>query len=244
MSLSSNSERFLNAFAIIENDMNRRIKSDKYISYSELVRRMATLDRSYHQLRRYLEEFGDLRNAIVHERIDGAVIAEPHLKVVEQIEHIATLLTQPERVKPAFLKKVNYLYNDMPLKQAVQTLDSWRHSKIPVYDRKMNFKGLLTTDAVTHFLVKAIGQANCDFPNVTIEEVMKLDEKYRSVTFVSENTTLLNVISEFETHLRQGKKLYEIIITQDGASNQKPLGIITTFDLPLIYEKINHNLLK
>lgn len=244
MSLSANSERFLNAFAVIENDMNRRIKSDRYISYAELVRRMATLDKSYHQLRRYLEEFGDLRNAIVHERIDGEVIAEPHLKVVEQIEHIAQLLTQPERVKPAFLKKVNYLYDDIPLKQAVTTLDSWRHSKIPVYDRKMNFKGLLTTDAVTHFLVKAIAQANCDFPEVSVDEVMKLDEKYRAVTFISENATLLSVINEFESHLRQGKKLYEIIITQNGSSNQKPLGIITTFDLPLIYDKINHKLLQ
>ena len=243
MSLSANSERFLNAFAVIENDMNRRIKSDRYISYAELVRRMATLDKSYHQMRRYLEEFGDLRNAIVHERIDGEVIAEPHLKVVEQIEHIAQLLTQPERVKSSFLKKVNYLYDDLPLKQAVQTLDTWRHSKIPVSDRKMNFKGLLTTDAVTHFLVKAIGQANCDFPDFSVDDVMKLDEKYRAVTFVSENATLLSVINEFESYLRQGKKLYEIIITQNGSSNQKPLGIITTFDLPLIYDKINHNLL-
>lgn len=244
MSLSSNSERYLNAFAIIESDMNRRIKSDRYISYAELVRRMSNIDKAYHQLRRYLEEFGDLRNAIVHERINGEVIAEPHLKVVEQIEHIAQLLTQPERVKPAFLKKVNYLHTDISLKQAVQNLDTWRHSKIPVYDRKMHFKGLLTTDAVTHYLVKAISQANCDFPEVTVEEVMKLDDKYRAVTFVSENTTLLNVINEFESHLRQGKKLYEIIITQDGASNQRPLGIITTFDLPLIYDKLNYNLIK
>jgi hypothetical protein len=87
--------------------MNRRVKSDRYISYAELVRRVSNLDKGYHKFQRYLEEFGDLRNAIVHERIDGEVIAEPHLKIVLEIEQIASVLTQPERVKDHFLKKVD-----------------------------------------------------------------------------------------------------------------------------------------
>lgn len=105
MSNKPNSERFLIAFTAIEGEMNRRIKSDRYISYSELVRRMSNMDRNYHRFQRYLEEFGDLRNAIVHERIDGEVIAEPHLKEVESIEHIAELLTQPERVSRIILQR-------------------------------------------------------------------------------------------------------------------------------------------
>lgn len=244
MSLTSNSERFLTAFTAIESDMNKRVKSDRYISYAELVRRVATLDRSYRKFQRYLEEFGDLRNAIVHERIDGEVIAEPHLKVVEEIEQIAQVLTQPERVKDFFLKKVSFIYEDTLLEEAVKLLEQTQYSKIPVYDRSNHFKGLLTTDAITFFLVKNISQANCAFPKVTVKEVISIDLKDRNVSFISQNTTLISVIAEFEHHLALGKRLQEIIITQDGALNQKPLGIITVADLALIYEKINRNLIR
>jgi len=244
MSLSPNSDRFLAAFTAIESDMNKRIKSDRYISYSELVRRMANLDRGYHKFQRYLEEFGDLRNAIVHERIDGEVIAEPHLKIVEEIEQIASVLTQPERVKDVFLKKVYTVSEETPLKDAVTLLDNSKYSKIPVYDTHNHFKGLLTTDAITHFLLKNIAETHCAFPNASVKDVIALDPKDRNVAFISQNTTLISVIAEFERHLSLGKRLQEIIITQDGALNQKPIGIITVADLALIYEKINRNLIR
>lgn len=244
MSLSANSDRFLAAFTAIESDMNKRIKSDRYISYSELVHRMANLDRGYHKFQRYLEEFGDLRNAIVHERIDGEVITEPHLKIVEEIEQIASILTQPERVKDYFLKRVVTVTEETPLQEAVTLLDNSKYSKIPVYDKQNHFKGLLTTDAITHFLLKNISEANCAFPKANVKAVIALDPKDREVSFISQNSTLINVIAEFERYLFLGKRLQEIIITQDGALNQKPLGIITVADLAVIYEKINRNLIR
>ena len=156
MSEKANSERFLIAFSAIEAEMNRRIKSDRYISYSELVRRMSNLDRNYHRFQRYLEEFGDLRNAIVHERIDGEVVAEPHLKEVESIEHIAELLTQPERVSTNYLMKVEYCLEDDSLERVLDKLRPKHYSKLPVYDSKMVFKGLITTDLIYDYLVKNI----------------------------------------------------------------------------------------
>ena len=243
MSLTANSERFLNAFSIIENDMNRRIKSDHYVSFSELVRRMATIDKAYHKFQRYLEELGDLRNAIVHERIDGEVIAEPHLKIVEEIEQIAQVLTQPERVKDHFLKQVTLIDEDQTLSEAVAILETSKYSKIPVYDKTQRFKGLLTTDAIAHFLIKNISEANCAFPQIMVKEILNLDTEERDVSFISVDTSLVGVIAEFEHALATGKRLQEIIITQDGALNQKPLGIITITDLPAIYEKINRNLI-
>lgn len=243
MTLTSNSERFLIAFTTIEADMNRRIKSNHYVSFSELVRKMSYSDRSYKKFQRYLEEFGDLRNAIVHERIDGEVIAEPHLKIVEEFEHIAQLLTQPERVKDHFLKKVDFLFENETLEKAVTILEKTNYSKIPVYDRKNRFVGLLTTDAITIYLFKNIKAANCAFPKVMIKDILLVDAKERNVSFVSDTTTLIGIITEFDRALASGKRLQEVIITQDGALNQKPLGVITIADLPMIYEKINRFLI-
>ena len=242
MSEKSNSERFLIAFAAIEGEMNRRIKSDRYISYSELVRRMSILDRNYHRFQRYLEEFGDLRNAIVHERIDGEVIAEPHLKVVQSIEHIAELLTQPERVSQSYLTKVDYCLESDSLKSVLHKLLPKHYSKLPVYDSKMVFKGLITTDLIYVYLVNNIKLIHGEIPEVTIHSILEQDEKNRLVEFIPAHSTLLSVVTHFERSLALGKRLNALIITQDGASNQKPLGIISISDLPKIYDKINKDL--
>lgn len=242
MSNKPNSERFLIAFTAIEGEMNRRIKSDRYISYSELVRRMSNMDRNYHRFQRYLEEFGDLRNAIVHERIDGEVIAEPHLKEVESIEHIAELLTQPERVSPNYLTKVEYCLDTDLLESVLKKLLPRHYSKLPVYDHKMHFKGLITTDLIYEYLVKNIENIQGEIPNITMKEILEQDEKNRMVEFIPSHSTLLSVVSQFERSLALGKRLNALIITQDGASNQKPLGIISISDLPKIYDKINKDL--
>ncbi len=242
MSNKPNSERFLIAFTAIEGEMNRRIKSDRYISYSELVRRMSNMDRNYHRFQRYLEEFGDLRNAIVHERIDGEVIAEPHLKEVESIEHIAELLTQPERVSPNYLTKVEYCLDTDLLEPVLKKLLPKHYSKLPVYDHKMHFKGLITTDLIYEYLVKNIENIQGEIPNITMKEILEQDEKNRMVEFIPSHSTLLSVVSQFERSLALGKRLNALIITQDGASNQKPLGIISISDLPKIYDKINKDL--
>ena len=242
MSNKPNSERFLIAFTAIEGEMNRRIKSDRYISYSELVRRMSNMDRNYHRFQRYLEEFGDLRNAIVHERIDGEVIAEPHLKEVESIEHIAELLIQPERVFPNYLTKVEYCLDTDLLESVLKKLLPKHYSKLPVYDHKMHFKGLITTDLIYEYLVKNIENIQGEIPNITMKEILEQDEKNRMVEFIPSHSTLLSVVSQFERSLALGKRLNALIITQDGASNQKPLGIISISDLPKIYDKINKDL--
>ncbi len=242
MSQKANSERFLIAFSIIEGEMNRRVKSERYISYSELVRRMSTMDRSFHRFQRYLEEFSDLRNAIVHERIDGEVVAEPHLKEVESIEHIAQLLTEPERVKPQYISEVEYCLETDLLDTVLNKLLSKHFSKLPVYDEKLLFKGLITTDAINQYLVKNIKNIQGKLPTITIKDLLLQDEKKRTVEFITVNATLLSVVILFENSLTAGKRLNALIITQDGASNQKPLGIISVSDLPRIYEKINRDL--
>ena len=242
MSQKANSERFLIAFSIIEGEMNRRVKSERYISYSELVRRMSTMDRSFHRFQRYLEEFSDLRNAIVHERIDGEVVAEPHLKEVESIEHIAQLLTEPERVKPQYISEVEYCLETDLLDTVLNKLLSKHFSKLPVYDEKLLFKGLITTDAINQYLVKNIKNIQGKLPTITIKDLLLQDEKKRTVEFITVNATLLSVVILFENSLTAGKRLNALIITQDGASNQKPLGIISVSDLPRIYDKINRDL--
>ncbi len=240
---TQNSERFLNAFSKIENEMARRMHSTRYISYAEMARSLAKVDKTYRRYRRYLEEFGDLRNAIVHERIDGEVIAEPHLKEVEKIEQIAQILTQPEMVFPRFQKKVEIAYLDEKLSDVINRMKPKRFSKLPVYDRHGAYVGLLTTDAFSYFVVDHIKDVMCEIPDAQVKEVIEFDQKGRHVRFISKNSTLVEVMMEFEQALHTGMRLNEILITEHGEKHEKPIGIISVSDLPSIYDIVNKNLI-
>ena len=101
-----NSERFLNAFITIEDFLREEINADNYVTFYQVIDK-ATLSNSI--VRSYkddLKEYADLRNAIVHERSGGSIIAEPNDYVVDRIERIATVLEKPPTVIPEFQTKV------------------------------------------------------------------------------------------------------------------------------------------
>ncbi len=240
---NSNSERFLNAFSRIENEMMSKMMSTHYVSFVEMTRRLAKVDKTYRRYRRYLEEFADLRNAIVHERIDGEVIAEPHLKEVEKIEQVAEILTQPEKVFPRFKRHVEMAYMDEKLAAVVLRMKPKHYSKLPVYNREGMYEGLLTTDAFSYFVVDHIKDFNCELPDVQVKDVIEFDQKGRHVRFFSKNSSLVEVIMEFEQALYSGRRLNEILITEHGEMHERPIGIISVSDLPTIYTILNKNLI-
>lgn len=238
----SNAERFINAFSQIENDLSKRLNSNRYVPYAEMIRRLNRLDPIIRRYGKLLDEFGDLRNAIVHERIDGEVIAEPHLKEVERIERLAQLLTQVPGVLPAYERKVDFAFSDEKLSVVLSRMRSKKYSKLPIYSRQYEFESLLTTDAIAYFLYDH--QNSQEAINLSIAEILKSDVKGRGVHFISKNANLIEVLIQFEAYLHQGKRLHALIITQDGLSTQKPLGIISVSDLPSIYHKTNINGIK
>lgn len=73
-----NSERFLNAFNSIEHSLRKLAKKEKGTRFYKLVNIASEHYQIVQHFSNDLKEFADLRNAIVHERTDGHVIAEPN----------------------------------------------------------------------------------------------------------------------------------------------------------------------
>jgi len=58
--------------------------------------------------------------------------------------------------------------------------------------------------------------------------------------FISRRTTLFDVLEHFDDFTKRGRNLDALIITHSGKINQKPLGIVTVYDLPEIFRVINN----
>ena len=92
----SNAERFISAYNNIDYTLKARYNFSRSMGFSDLIRKVVSLNYVIRKNEDDLIDYGRLRNAIVHNN-DEYVIAEPHDSVVENIERIEKLITRPPR---------------------------------------------------------------------------------------------------------------------------------------------------
>jgi len=231
-----NSRRFLNAFVEIEGALKTISKNTRNRPFYQLVADAANYDPFVREIAVELREYGDLRNAIVHERINDEPIAEPHDQVVERLEAIRDLLTTPPRVTPLFLRKVVTCECDEALSTVAKRMFEHSFSKIPVY-RGREFVGLLTAEAITYWLADRISDQGF-LVEEKVEVVLNYLDKPDNYRFVTQDCSLFDIIRLFDEFHHNGTRLQAVLISDDGTESGQLLGIITAFDLPRIYRLI------
>jgi predicted transcriptional regulator len=235
----SNAQRYLDVFIEIEKALEVMVNSKSHRPFYQLVDLAAKENPFVKDIAVELKEYADLRNALVHERIDNEIIAEPHLKVVQRLEAINSLLRRPPKVEDAFLGLVVTCQSTDLLGTVIHKMYQHSFSKIPVYDGG-RFMGLLTAEGITHWL--AVQMANGSVPvNERVKEVIRYVKQNKNYAFVARGCSVFEVLEMFERYSHKGLRLQAVLITEDGREDRKPLGIITAFDLPKIYTLIEQN---
>jgi CBS domain-containing protein len=235
---SLNSERFLNAFAAIEEYLRDAARAGRGEGFRNLVDKVG---RSRAEVRRFgedLKEFAELRNAIVHERGGGYVIAEPNERVVEEIERIEVLLLKPPPVSSISHMPVLVLAADRPVADAVKIMLERNLSKIPVLkDRR--FTGLLTGDTIARWLGSHAEEPTINLLEATVAEVLQYAEERDDHAYLSRESSVFEAIELFQRYQKRGKRLQAILITESGRSGEHIIGIMTLSDLPAAFAAVD-----
>jgi predicted transcriptional regulator len=184
-----------------------------------------------------LKEYADLRNAIVHERSDGHVIAEPNERAVRDIQRIESLILKPPIVIPLFQQKVQCLEESSSIGQAVSLMHKHSFSQIPI-TKSGSFLALLTANTVARWLGAQVDDDDFSADGTTIAKVLKYTEDPENHAFLSKGSTLFQVLERFDVFERRGKSLEAVLITEKGNKSEALLGILTVFDLPKVLIKI------
>jgi predicted transcriptional regulator len=235
---TTNSERFLKAFSEIEKHLKRKCGIDQYIAFYQLV---TEASKKMPEARKYqddLKEYGDLRNAIVHERAGGYVIAEPNDFAVDAIEKIKTIISKPPRVIPLFQREVMCFDINDSIGHAVRDMAEKLFSQIPISSNG-KFKALLSTNTVSRWLGFNFKDDVFSLTETKIGEVLKFAEDYETYRFINRTTSLFDVLEYFDSAERQGNLLDALLITDDGNKNKKIIGIITITDFPSLLRQIS-----
>ncbi len=226
----SNAERFIAAYNNIDYSLRTIYDFKRSMSFSDVVRRSVVLNSVVRKYEEDLIDFGRLRNAIIHQGNSKYIIAEPHDDIVEKIEKLALLISEPpvamDRVGN---KEVITINHDMKLKLAIQLIHRTGYSNLPVYQGD-KLIGIINGRK----LINIIGQRLCEDVNIqsfvdetTVGEVIaEMGEDYYFM-LANEKLTVDEAMNYFENN----RKLLIILITKDGKDSSKPLKIISAADI-------------
>jgi hypothetical protein len=98
--MPSNGDRFEGAYNKIDALLRKKFGAAKTLSFSSIVVEAAKKDATVRANKEDLLEFGDLRNAIVHDRGKAPVLlADPREDVVVEIEKIWNRISRPRLLR-------------------------------------------------------------------------------------------------------------------------------------------------
>lgn len=235
----SNADRFVRAYNTIDNHLRRVMRQERHRSFPAIV---DIASKKMSEVRRYrvdLKEYGQLRNAIVHDNSDDEhPIAEPHDDVTVQIERLAELIVRPPRVFPTFKKDVKRLAPGDSIGRAVTHMYRNDFSQIPIYDGD-RFQGLLSAVTVARWLGSDERNGRPNLDDTPIERVLTFAEEKETHAFLARDATVVEAVFRFEESARKNRRLVAILITEHGKEHQAALGIMTSGDLPHAHRLIS-----
>ncbi|NLC05855.1 MAG: CBS domain-containing protein [Erysipelothrix sp.] len=227
-----NARRFLNAYSKIEKYFASLNQTGKHFSFQNSVNYHAKKNEIVKVFRDDLIEYGQLRNAIVHDRAQEVeIIAQPHLSVVEKMEKIANMLTQPKAIKDLDLRKVLTCQADDLFSDVLEKMNQKGYSQAPVL-KNNQVVNVLSSSMIVHYMYQHIVENMINLNGILVQEV--LEDKKEHYKIVRPSLSLTNVIQLFGEASQKGLILSAIIIVD----HQKLSGILTPKDIPYILNEI------
>lgn len=223
-------ERFEIAFNQIHTELKKLVNTEVSDHFLELLHKAKNRHASIRKFFDDLKSYAKLRNAIIHEKSrQNFYIAEPHLEVVERIESIAHFLQRPPSALSIASGRVKTYDGFEDVKDFLLDTKNDPYTQFPIY-KANKFVFLLTERGLRSFFANTIKGSIIDLSNIKIFALQSYEEE-RNVIFVSSSQNVFELENIFEERVQNGNKLEAVLITPNGSKEEKPVGIITPWDL-------------
>lgn len=226
----SNAERFITAYNNIDYGLRTIYNFKRSMSFSDVVRRSVVLNSVVRKYEEDLIDFGRLRNAIIHQGNSKYIIAEPHDDIVEKIEKLAELITEPPyAIDRVGNSEVITIQSNLTVDKAIELIYRTGYANLPTYEGE-KLVGVINGRKLINVLgEKIVSGINLqDFiTETTVGEIVNLmgDDYY--FMLADEKLSIDTAMNYFENN----RKLLIILITKGGKDTGKPLKIISSSDI-------------
>lgn len=234
----TNAEKFIEHYIAIEKMLRRNYGSKgQHQSFLQLVAKAEKRQSVVAFYADDLREYGELRNAIVHNRSpkENDIIAEPHSYVVERMAYIRNQIEHPVRIEHVMNTNIMTAKVTDTTLPIAQVMLKHVYTHVPVYDGK-KFVGVLSETALLRIVGERIANDELINKDATIQKsVQHLDESgniYNDFEFAPRKMFVMDARARFEQALDEGRRLGAIFVTKTGKNDEKIEGLVTAWDLP------------
>jgi predicted transcriptional regulator len=235
MSINVLSAEFLNIYNEIDEYMRNKLNKGYGIGHTDLIDYLSNKDCVIYVNRRKLKQFAKLRNAIVHDSKKNAYpIAEPHPIIVEEYKKILNHLKNPPNALFIAVPGDRIFTADLNDKaiDIINIMNEKCFTHVPVFD-KGNFVGVFSENTMFTYLAK--NKSIILDSNTTLNkfrDILGIDKHdTEQFQFISKNKSVYEVEELFRKFLSNRERLATVFITENGAQNEKLLGLITAWDV-------------
>lgn len=226
----TNAERFIAAYNRLDYNLRSIYDLKRSMSFSDVIRRSVVLNSIVRKYEDDLIDFGRLRNAIVHQGNKDYIIAEPHDEVVEKLERLEELISEPPKaIDTVGNKEIITLDGTLPLGKAIELIYRTGYGNLPVTTDGA-VVGIINGRKLINLIGKKISEGEniqSFLDNTTVGEVIESMEDDYYFIIADENLTVEGAMNFFETN----RKLAVVLITKGAKNNSKLLKIITSADI-------------
>ncbi len=215
--------RFFAAFNDIEQFLRQAIGAKNSDSFWWIVDRAHDKHLLSKRQAEQLKDISNLRNAIAHGRYyEDQPIATPHPQVVDQLEDLQRLLTDPPTALSLLSQgEVTTLSPDADILAALALINETGYSQIPVYDSG-TFTALLTTNAIARWVAADLS-----------------DDGVIGAASVSAALDMAQEVIDVLTEpAADGTHPSAVLLTEHGKPTQRPVGIATPADLAVLVSAV------
>ena len=177
-----------------------------------------------------LKQGSQIRNIIAH----NTNVLIPSEKFINDFEIVVNKICDPMKIENVMIKysKLKTIRLDTTLEEAIQLLKEHGYNTLPVIEGS-NLMGIFTEKSIFDFLSMNT--------NKSISKAMKIEDILPAIDlnsdprkyfdFISRNSNLRDAYDLYNADLKQRRELLLLLVTENGVSGEKLLGIVALRDI-------------
>ena len=224
-----NALELISSYNIIDARLRSFYRGKGNLSFTDLVRRCAEINKTVNKYEEELLSIARLRNAIVHSSTKDILIAEPCDDFTRLATHIAELLSAPPKLSILKEKGATGIPENATVGDAIMMCARTGYSNLPVY-RGDCLVGMLNNRRLVKCLGDALesGDDLESFLKTPCFQIMREDDFPRYYHLLGRESTVQEALDAFENN----RKLLAVVVTESGLMGDRITNIITASDLP------------
>lgn len=215
--------------------LRKQTIADKNAEHVYLIQHAARSNKTVARYQQDLRSFAQLRNIIVHNPFTFAdPIANPNGEIIKHYKKIRDMLINPPKALSIAIPatKIFTATKNSNLVEVLDQMEKHIYTHVPIIENE-SMVGILSESVLLSYIAnnKDIIITN-DMTISDLGDYIKTSNIRSEVfEFVARDTELAEIYSLFNKAIKIHQRIGMIFITQHGKENEKPLGIITAWDL-------------